>query len=90
MKARTNGGAIEQRRGFLRAAAWAPAFVLAGCATAASRTRGGAEDRGERGEAEATPGEDLMQEWSPRAVYAEAARRIEPDEPLDLGSARTR
>jgi hemerythrin-like domain-containing protein len=66
----------QARRALLGAAA-ATAFALVGCA------------RHESGEAEVTPGEDLMQEHGllerVLLVYDEAARRIDAKEPLDLG-----
>jgi hemerythrin-like domain-containing protein len=79
-----SGGA---RRDFIRGVASAAGFVLAACATTRS-ARGGQPAQGESGEAEVTPGEDLMQEHGLieriLLVYDEAARRIEAREPCDL------
>ena len=76
----------EPRRSFLRLAASVAGFAAAGCATAEATRTGHAQSQGE---AEVTPGEDLMQEHGLLErillVYDESARRIEQAEPLDLG-----
>lgn len=71
------------RRVFLQAAA---SVVLVGCAPGRAAKR----EEGERneGEAEVTPGEDLMQEHGVLErillIYDEGARRIDAGEPLDV------
>ena len=90
----TDGRAsVEQRRGFLQGMATAAsALALAGCATAgAAGARAAASEGQEKdaGEAEVTPGEDLMQEHGVieriLLLYDEGVRRIEHGEGLDLG-----
>lgn len=73
------------RRHFLQTALSAAGLAYAGCASAAAvRGEGDQHD-----EAEVTPGEDLMQEHGVLRrillVYDEATRRIEQNEPLELG-----
>ncbi len=77
----------ESRRRFLRTAASAAGLVLTGCGAAAARE--GATKPGEsHGEAEVTPGEDLMQEHGVLErillIYDEAAGRLERGAGLDL------
>lgn len=84
------------RRGFLRNIASVAGLALAGCATAAAAGGAHAEPgraqaegkAGEEGEAEVTPGEDLMQEHGVLErillIYDESIRRIEHQEQLDL------
>lgn len=79
----------SQRRQFLRTAAGAGGLALVGCATAGATRAGHAESNGEAGgEAEVTPGEDLMQEHGALErillIYDEAAHRIEAGRELDL------
>lgn len=80
----------EGRRRFLRTTVSAAGLVLTGCGAAAARERDGETPPGgsSRGEAEVTPGEDLMQEHGVLErvllIYDEAARRLERREALDL------
>jgi hemerythrin-like domain-containing protein len=79
---------LEDRRQFLQTALSATGLALVGC-TRARETRGGEEEmnEGEDGEAEVTPGEDLMQEHGVLErillVYDEAIGRIERSAALD-------
>ncbi|MDB4932141.1 MAG: hypothetical protein JWM10_4625 [Myxococcaceae bacterium] len=87
---------IAQRRRALGAMAAATGLALTGCATtsAARRSRSGAPEGGEEGgEAEVTPGEDLMQEHGVveriLLIYGETARRIEHGEAADGAVVRS-
>lgn len=77
---------LSERRAFLREAASTAGLVLAGCATANSGA-GRPETSKSEGEAEVTPGEDLMQEHGVLErillIYDEGARRIERGEQFD-------
>jgi hemerythrin-like domain-containing protein len=82
-----SAAALASRRQFLRTALSATGLVLAGSAVA--RATGGAEDEtNEGGEAEVTPGEDLMQEHGVLErvllIYDEAAGRMDRGAPLDV------
>jgi hemerythrin-like domain-containing protein len=85
-----NESLVEQRRSFLRRVVSAAGLALAGCATTGGSARAGqpAANKEEGGEAEVTPGEDLMQEHGVLErillIYDEAARRIDGNEPCDL------
>jgi hemerythrin-like domain-containing protein len=79
----------SERREFLRMAAGAGGLALVGCATTGATRAGHAEPSGQaNGEAEVTPGEDLMQEHGALErvlfIYDEAAHRIEAGQELDL------
>jgi Hemerythrin HHE cation binding domain len=85
---RASDATPEDRRQFLRTALSATGLALVGCATARA-TRGGEEmNEGEGGEAEVTPGEDLMQEHGVLErillIYDEADARIDRSAPLDV------
>jgi hemerythrin-like domain-containing protein len=71
----------SERRAFLRIAASVGGLALVGCGHEESEAEA-------HGEAEVTPGEDLMQEHGVLArvllIYDEAAQRIEGGQPLDL------
>ena len=97
MRAESTERVIAARRGFLRTVAAAGGLALAGCATAGAASGAHAESAGEKdkeeqdkeaGEAEVTPGEDLMQEHGVLErillLYDEAIRRIDRSEPLDV------
>jgi hemerythrin-like domain-containing protein len=77
---------MSERRAFLRNAASTAGLVLAGCATTHSSAAHSETPKGE-GEAEVTPGEDLMQEHGVLErillIYDEGARRIEHGEAFD-------
>jgi hemerythrin-like domain-containing protein len=77
------------RREFLRVVASASGCALAACATSGTTRGDRADTTSEHGEAEVTPGEDLMQEHGVLErillVYDEAARRIDSKEQLDPG-----
>jgi hemerythrin-like domain-containing protein len=82
------GGMDERRRDFLRTmTSAATGAALVGCG-ADGRGRETARPAGGGGEAEVTPGEDLMQEHGLLErillVYGEAARRLEGGERFDL------
>jgi hemerythrin-like domain-containing protein len=82
----TTNQTIGERRDFLRTAAAAAAgLTLAGCKAAGGEDKEGKE---EHGEAEVTPGEDLMQEHGVLErillIYDEGARRLERSERFDL------
>src|SRR5262245_54489373 len=74
--------AAADRRRFLAAAAPAAGLALAACAA-----HGRKREEGESGEAEVTPGEDLMQEHGVLErvllIYGEVARRLEHGEQFD-------
>lgn len=79
----------SERRQFLRMAAGAGGLALVGCATTGAPRAGHAEPSGHAGgEAEVTPGEDLMQEHGALErillIYDEAAHRVEEGRELDL------
>jgi len=79
----------DGRRRFLRATMSAAGLVLGGCGAAAAREAGGHPRDGDMlGEAEVTPGEDLMQEHGVLErillIYDEAARRLEHGAAVDL------
>jgi hemerythrin-like domain-containing protein len=78
----------SDRRRLLRSALSAAGLVLAGCAARAGGRGGGPRPDEAAGEAEVTPGEDLMQEHGVLErillVYDEAGRRIEGQAPLDV------
>ena len=79
----------RDRRRFLRTALSAAGIALAGCATPRAPREGGAErEEDEGGEAEVTPGEDLMQEHGVLErvllVYDEVIRRIDHRKALDF------
>jgi len=71
----------------MRTVAATTALALAGCARSAQEARAPAGE-GDAGEAEVTPGEDLMQEHGLLErlllVYDESARRIESNETADM------
>lgn len=73
----------RDRRAFIQAVGL---LAVGGCASASAAARPAAAAKG--GEAEVTPGEDLMQEHGLLErillIYDEGARRIERAEPLDL------
>jgi hemerythrin-like domain-containing protein len=78
-----------ERRSFLRAAVSAAGLSLVGCAAAGTAQGADTESTPESGgEAEVTPGEDLMQEHGVLErillIYDEVARRIENSEQVDL------
>ncbi|HET8935329.1 MAG TPA: hemerythrin domain-containing protein [Polyangiales bacterium] len=78
-----------ERRAFLRSAASTAGVVLTGCATTHSGAHHAETSKpGDEGEAEVTPGEDLMQEHGVLErvllIYDEGARRIERSEPCDV------
>lgn len=82
----------RDRRRALCAFAASAGLALSGCAARGARTN--APERGEeRGEAEVTPGEDLMQEHGVvervLLLYDEVARRIERSEPFDGAVVRS-
>jgi hemerythrin-like domain-containing protein len=79
----------NERRTFLHLAAATGGLALVGCATAGAARAGHAAPAGKgEGEAEVTPGEDLMQEHGALErillVYDEAAHRIEVGQAFDL------
>lgn len=80
---------VDDRRELLRTIASAAGLALTACATAGSAqaVRASTKEK-EHGEAEVTPGEDLMQEHGilerVLLIYDEAARRIEQTEQLDV------
>lgn len=79
----------SERRQFLRMAAGAGGLALVGCATTGAPRVGHVEPSGHAGgEAEVTPGEDLMQEHGALErillIYDEAAHRVEAGQELDL------
>ena len=79
----------SERRTFLRMAAAAGGVALVGCATTGAARAGHAVPAGQGdGEAEVTPGEDLMQEHGALErillIYDEAAHRIEAAQAFDL------
>jgi hemerythrin-like domain-containing protein len=82
---------IEDRRRFLSTSALASGLALAGCATTTS-SHERAEGKPEGGEAEVTPGEDLMQEHGLLdrilLVYDESARRLDRNEAIDPSVVR--
>ena len=77
---------MSERRAFLRTAASTAGLVLSGCA-ATSAGSPHAETPKSNGEAEVTPGEDLMQEHGVLErvllIYDEATRRIDHAEAFD-------
>lgn len=79
----------SERRQFLHMAASAGGLALVGCATTGAPRAGHAEPSEDAGgEAEVTPGEDLMQEHGALErillIYDEAAHRVEAGRELDL------
>lgn len=87
MEDSVSGRSVEprHRRTLLRWTTSAAGLALVGCATTEATRTGAASTA----EAEVTPGEDLMQEHGLLErillIYDEAARRIEEEQPLDLG-----
>ncbi len=78
-----------ERRTFLRMAAATGGLALVGCATTGAARAGHPTPAGQGdGEAEVTPGEDLMQEHGALErillIYDEGVRRIEAGQALDL------
>jgi hemerythrin-like domain-containing protein len=89
VEAKTIEPGLEDRRHFLRGVASTAGFALIGCATTAAAPGAHAEmNHGDHGEAEVTPGEDLMQEHGVLErillVYDEAVRRIEQNEAFEV------
>jgi hemerythrin-like domain-containing protein len=88
MKSDSIQRAGRERRQFIRGAASAASFALVACATSRS-THGAPSDasRESSGDAEVTPGEDLMQEHGVLErillVYDEVARRIDTQAAFD-------
>jgi hemerythrin-like domain-containing protein len=82
----TSQAAINDRRSFLHSAASAAGLVLAGCATGSGGAHSETSGKSQ-GEAEVTPGEDLMQEHGVieriLLIYDEGARRIEAKQAFD-------
>jgi hemerythrin-like domain-containing protein len=80
---------VRERRALMEATLAAAGLILTRCATNPSKAEAPSEPtEGARGEAEVTPGEDLMQEHGVLErillVYEEAARRIEQSEKFDV------
>ncbi len=77
----------HERRAFLETAASAGALVVMGCATTRSKEPMSPASGEASGEAEVTPGEDLMQEHGILErillVYDEASRRLESGQAFD-------
>ncbi len=93
MRAESVRRSVERRREFLKSVACVSGLTLVGCATTHTNRKAKQETSQAHGDAEVTPGEDLMQEHGVLErillIYEEGDRRIKQGVELDVTSVAT-